>query len=79
MAVNLTMSMSEAMLLTAKEVAEILRVAPSTIYGAAARGDIPCVRPWHGRRKSLLRFRRRDIEALIQTTDPAQTARTRGR
>ena len=52
-------------LLTAKEVADLLRLAPSTVFDAAARGDLPCVRLWRGRRKSLLRFRRADIEALI--------------
>ncbi len=52
-------------LLTAKEVADLLRLAPSTVFDAAARGDLPCVRLWRGRRKSLLRFVRSDIEALI--------------
>lgn len=52
-------------LLTPREVASLLRIKPSTVFDAAARGDIPCVRLWRGRRKSLLRFRRADIENLI--------------
>jgi excisionase family DNA binding protein len=52
-------------LLTAKEVADLLRLSPSTVFDAAARGDLPCVRLWRGRRKSLLRFRRSDIERLL--------------
>lgn len=61
---------SKMQLLTAKEVADILRVSPSTIYYAASRGDIPCIRPWRGKRKSFLRFRRADIEALIAHKPP---------
>ena len=53
-------------LLTAKEVADLLRLAPSTVFDAAARGDLPCVRLWRGRRKSVLRFRRSDIESLME-------------
>jgi len=52
-------------LLTAKEVAAILRVQPSTVFAAAATGRLPALRIWSGRRKSLLRFRRADIDALI--------------
>jgi excisionase family DNA binding protein len=52
-------------LLTVKEVADLLRLAPSTVFDAAARGDLPCVRLWKGRRKSLLRFRREQIERLM--------------
>lgn len=52
-------------LLTAKEVAGLLRLAPSTVFDAAARGKLPCVRLWRGRRKSLIRFKRSDIEAMI--------------
>jgi excisionase family DNA binding protein len=66
----MTRNESHEQLLTAKEVAGLLRVAPSTIYSAAARGDLPCLRPWRGRRKSLLRFRSADIEALIAGRKP---------
>ena len=53
-------------LLTPSEVAAILAVQPSTVYAAAADGRLPCVRLWRGERRSLLRFRRMDIEAFIQ-------------
>ena len=55
-------------LLTAKEVASRLRLAPSTVFDAAARGDIPCVRLWRGRRKSLLRLRSSDIEGMVRSS-----------
>ena len=57
-------------LLTAKEVADLLRLAPSTVFDAAARGNLPCVRLWRGRRKSVLRFRRSDLEELIRRGSP---------
>lgn len=53
-------------LLTPNEVAILLRVKLSTIYAAAATERLPCVRLWRGRRKSLLRFSRSDIEKLIR-------------
>jgi len=53
-------------LLTAEEVAPILRVRPATVYEAAANGRIPCVRLWEGRKRGLVRFRRSDIENLIR-------------
>ena len=56
----------EPPLLTAKEVADLLRVKPTTVYEAAGQGRIPCVRLWTGRRKALVRFRRADIERLIR-------------
>lgn len=52
-------------LLTAEEVARLLRIKPATVYDAAAAGRIPCVRLWEGRRKALLRFKRSEIEKLI--------------
>ena len=55
-----------APLLTAEEVARILRLKPATVYEAAATGRIPCVRLWRGRRKSLVRFRAEDIDAFIK-------------
>ncbi len=56
---------SDSVLLTAEEVARILRLKPATVYEAAACGRIPSVRLWKGRRKTLVRFRREDIEQLI--------------
>jgi len=57
-------------LLTAKEVADLLRLAASTVFDAAARGDLPCVRLWRGRRKTLVRFRRSEIEELMRRGGP---------
>jgi hypothetical protein len=54
-----------AELLVAREVATLLRIKISTVYAAAGAGRLPTVTLWRGRRKSLLRFRRTDIEALI--------------
>ena len=53
-------------LLTAEEVAQLLRLKAATVYEAAASGRIPSVRLWKGRRKTLVRFRRDDIEELIR-------------
>ena len=53
-------------LLTPNQVAGLLSVQPSTVYAAAARGAIPCVRLWKGRRRTLLRFRLEDIERIIR-------------
>jgi len=52
-------------LLMASEVARILKVKTVTVHAAATDGRLPCVRVWQGKRRALLRFRRRDIEALI--------------
>ena len=52
-------------LMNVSEVCHMLRIRPSTCYAAAKSGRLPCVVLWRGRRKSLLRFRRTDIEALI--------------
>ena len=56
----------EAPLLTAEEVARLLNIKPSTVYDAAARGRIPSVRLWEGRRRPLLRFRPEDIDQLVE-------------
>jgi excisionase family DNA binding protein len=68
-------------LLVAREVAAVLRVKVTTIYAAAAAGRLPCIRLWRGRRKSLVRFRRADIEALIaggaSASEPAGRATSR--
>jgi excisionase family DNA binding protein len=55
-------------LLTVSEVCDLLRIRASTCYAAAEDGRLPCVRLWRGRRKSLLRFRRTDIESMIAGT-----------
>ncbi|WP_287154766.1 helix-turn-helix domain-containing protein [Candidatus Solincola tengchongensis] len=48
--------------LTANEVARLLRLAPSTVYEMARRGDLPSVRI--GNR--VVRFVAEDIERLIK-------------
>ena len=55
-----------AQLLTAEEVAGVLRLTPATVYEAASTGRIPCVRLWKGSRRDLVRFRREDVERLIR-------------
>jgi excisionase family DNA binding protein len=60
-----TPSPKDSMLLTVEEVAALLRLKPSSIYDAAARGRLPAVRLWTGRRRSVVRFRRADIERFI--------------
>ncbi len=61
-----------AHLMTAEEVATRLRIKPATVYEAASKGRIPCVRLWEGNRRALIRFRAGDIEQLIR--DRTQTA-----
>jgi excisionase family DNA binding protein len=53
-------------LLTTNDVAAILALKPQTIRDAIRRGEIPFVRLWTGRKKSLIRFRRADIEAFVR-------------
>ena len=55
-----------AQLMTAEEVSRLLRIKPATLYEAAAKGRIPCVRLWEGRRKALVRFRLADLEEFIR-------------
>ena len=66
----------ETPLITAEAVAKLLSVKVSTVYDAVARGRIPAVRLWSGRRRPLLRFRRQDIERLIRerTSPPPDAA-----
>jgi len=67
-----------SMLLTIKELAEQLRIKPSTLYAWASQSKIPCVRI-HG----LIRFRPEEIErwvrgfAKIQPTLPDYKRRGR--
>jgi excisionase family DNA binding protein len=61
-------------LITAEEVAELLSLRAQTVRDAAWRGKLPCIRLWAGKKKTLLRFNRRDIEALIrERTVPVRT------
>lgn len=55
-------------LLKAEEVAALLRIRVSTVYDAAARGDLPAVRLWKGARRALIRFRRQDIEKILSAS-----------
>jgi len=57
-------------LLLPSEVATMLRLKVNSVYAAASAGRLPAVRLWRGRRKSLLRFRRCDIEELIRRGSP---------
>ncbi|HKZ20437.1 MAG TPA: helix-turn-helix domain-containing protein [Acidimicrobiia bacterium] len=59
-------------LLTAEEVANLLRVKVSTIYDAAARGQLPVVRVWQGARRALVRFRRQDIERILSASSQSR-------
>ena len=52
-------------LLTPEQVAELFSVKPQTIRDAVWRGKLPCVRLWSGRRRSLIRFRRAEIERFL--------------
>ena len=52
-------------LVTAAVVAQVLNIRVSTVYDGVARGRIPAIRLWQGRRRPLLRFRLKDIEDLI--------------
>ena len=52
-------------LLDAREVASWLGIAISTVYDQAARGVLPHVALWRGHRRTVLRFRRCDIERFL--------------
>ncbi len=66
----------DEMLLTSDQVAELLQVRPQTVRDAAWRGKLPCVRLWQGRKKSLLRFRKSEIDDWIrQKSIPAVQAK----
>ena len=58
-------------LLTARDVARILKLKLATVHAAAADGRIPCVRIWQGKRRALVRFRREDLEAIVRPTKSA--------
>ena len=60
-------------LLTAEQVAPILQLKPQTIRDAAWRRKLPCVKLWTGKKKSLLRFKKSQIEQFIKKrTVPAK-------
>jgi len=56
-----------AALLSAHQVAEILQLKVSSIYDAVAKGRLPAVKLWEGRRRAVIRFRREDIAAFIES------------
>ena len=58
-----------SMLLTIKELAEQLRIKPSTLYAWAAQGKIPC-RKIHG----LVRFDPIEIDRWLISFSPSQSA-----
>ena len=53
-------------LLDAQAVSKWLGLSPSTVYDAAARGLLPVVKLWKGSRRTLIRFRRADIETFLR-------------
>ena len=63
---------TEKDLLKAEEVAALFRVRVSTVYDAAARGDLPSICLWRGTRRSLLRFRREDIEKILSAPNQSR-------
>ena len=65
---------AQDLLLTPREVGRLLRIAISTVYSAAASGKLPAVRLWRGKRKSMLRFKRSEIEELIRRGSPMQNS-----
>ena len=69
-------SVESSPLLTASQVAELLGIRPSTVYDASAKGRIPSVRLWQGSRRTLLRFRREEIEKLIRERSVPALPRT---
>lgn len=72
------MSAERGELLLPREVAEILRLKVNSVYEAAADGRLPSVLLWRGRRKSLVRFRRSDIDALVKSAGGLRTAAETG-
>ena len=56
----------EEPLWTVEEVAQRLRVRPSTVRAGVKDGHIPAVILWKGKRRSLVRFRPEDIERLVR-------------
>ena len=50
------------MLLTIREVSQLLHIKPSTLYAWAAQGRLPCFK-LHG----LVRFRREDLDQWLES------------
>lgn len=53
-------------LLTVKEVADVLKMKPTTIYHWAGIGHIPAIKLRSGKRKTVWRFSRAEIEAWVE-------------
>jgi excisionase family DNA binding protein len=68
---------TEDILLDATEVARWLGVAVTTVYEQAAREVIPHIRLWKGSRRTLIRFKRVDIEQFLQARAVAVSRTTR--
>lgn len=64
-------SAGEDELLTVKEVAKLLRVAPQTIYNRVHSGTIPYIKADHS---SRVYFRKSDLEKTFHIVSPKQTA-----
>ena len=64
-----------ATLLSAHEVARILQLRVSSIYDAVAKGRLPAVKLWQGRRRAVIRFRAEDITNFIEERRTVPTAR----
>jgi len=54
-------------LLTVRQVSDLFQLRPSCIYDAVAKGRLPAVKLWQGRRRSVIRFKRQDILAFIES------------
>ena len=53
-------------LLDARAVAQWLRLSVPTVYEQASRGVIPHIRLWRGNRRTVIRFRREDIQQILR-------------
>jgi predicted DNA-binding transcriptional regulator AlpA len=56
----------DAQLLKARDVAHMLGLEVGTVIDHAQNGDLPCFR-LYGRKGGPLRFRRSEIEAIVET------------
>ena len=52
--------------LTARQVSELFQLKIKTVYAAAADGRLPSVCLWKGKRKSVIRSPRSEIERLLK-------------
>ena len=53
-------------LMTVEEVATLLRIAPSTVYSRAVKGDLPAVILWASKRKKVVRFNPASLLEFLQ-------------